>query len=736
MRDAERDNVLVAHRLDTGQVQTLREHAEGVARRASSFAEPFGAQEWARLLGLVHDAGKASDAFQRRINGSGEQVDHSTAGAKYLKENYGLVGKWLAYLVAGHHGGMPNYAAISEAGRSSLCSRLEKEVEPYDAFAAEVDLPGLDEVLGAMPPALRRKCANEDKAYSVYFLLHLLYSALVDADFLDTEAFMDAGRTAARAEQRPTLRALDAMLDEHMALVEKRSAATRVNRARSSIREACLSKAQHPSGLYTLTVPTGAGKTLASLSFALKHAVTHGQSRIIYAIPYTSIVEQNAAVLRGIFGADAVLEHHSNYKPGDSEDAERARSLAIENWDAPIIVTTNVQLFESLYAARPSRARKAHNIANSVIVLDEAQALPDGFLKPCLAALEELVRSCNSTVVLCSATQPTFGKLWPGGSKAQELVSPDCYDASVFADRRHIEFVGELSSEDLARRIAAEPQVLCIVSSRKAASRLYDELVSLNPEGRVYHLSAHMVPQHRTEVLRCVREDLAQGRSCAVVSTQLIEAGVDIDFPVVFREVAGIDSIVQAAGRCNREGKREHGSVFVFSCAELAVRAQGWLANMRTLGEEVIQELKDPFGDEGVKSFFTKRYAVADTDETGVCERARECSRLKEARWDFARDDEEFELVDDSGVPLFVPWNEEARALLERMKDDFSMPVSRECQAFTVSVPPYLLDQLQQQGAVIEYGPYMVLQPFGDGVRFYSDAKGVVAPQSDETLFV
>lgn len=729
-------SMLIAHKTKDGRVQTLGEHAVAVAQRAASFAAPFEAQVWARLLGLAHDIGKASDAFQRRITGSEERVDHATAGAQYLNDNYGLIGKWLAYLVAGHHGGMPNYAQPSEAGRSSLCDRLNKEVEPYAAFANEVNLPRYDEVLGAMPPALRRECAAEDKAYSVYFLLHLLYSTLVDADFLDTEACMDLERAAVRAEQRPTLRMLDALLDEHMALAEGQSSATGVNHARSSIRAACLSKAQSLPGLYTLTVPTGAGKTLSSLSFALKHAIANGQERVIYAIPYTSIVEQNAGVLRGIFGPDAVLEHHSNYKPGDDESAERSRLLAIENWDAPIVVTTNVQLFESLYAARPSRARKAHNMANSVIVLDEAQALPDGFLKPCLAALEELVRSCKSTVVLCSATQPAFGGQWPGGSKPQELVSQDCYDASVFANRRHFDVLGELELNDLVARIAAEPQVLCIVSSRKAAGRLYDELVSLNPEGYVYHLSAHMVPQHRTEVLRRVQDDLAQRHPCTVVSTQLIEAGVDIDFPVVFREVAGIDSIVQAAGRCNREGTREDGNVFVFSCAEIAVHSQGWLTNMRTLGEEVIQNLDNPFNDEGVEAFFTKRYMVAETDAKGICKRAREPKRLADARWDFASDDEEFELIEDAGVSLFVPWNDEARALLERMESDVNMPASRECQAFTVSVPPYLLERLQQQGAVLEYGPYVVLQPFEGGVRFYSDAKGVTAPQDEEPLFI
>jgi CRISPR-associated endonuclease/helicase Cas3 len=727
---------LIAHIADDGRVQSLKEHACCVADMAGLFAESFGGREWARLVGLVHDAGKASTAFQRRIAGSTEQVDHSSAGAQMLASRYGLPGKMLSYACAGHHGGMPDFAS-DECGRSSLCKRLQKEVEDYSAFEDEVELPATDDIVSAssLPRGMAlSKGDSRRAAFAAYMAVRMTFSSLVDADYLDTEKFMTPQRANLRGG-RPTILELRHRLSDYLERLEKGANATPVNEARSSSRLACLAKAKNPTGLYTLSLPTGAGKTLTSIDFALEHAIENGQERVIVAIPFTSIVEQTAAVLRSVFGTEAVLEHHSSYEFKEDKLAEEVRSLATENWDAPLVVTTNVQLFESMYAAKPARARKTHNVANSVVIIDEAQALPDELLSPCLAALEEMSCSYNTTVVLCSATQPNFGRMWPFGAKPIELADEQSFDRGLFEGRTSIGYLGQIEIANLIERVTGAHQALCVLSTRRGAAEVFDCVAKNDCGKKCYHLSAMMVPEHRSTVLKEVRQRLDQGQSCILVSTQVVEAGVDLDFPYVLREVAGIDSVIQAAGRCNREGKMAQGMVHVFDCPDVAYGVVGWLGNMRELAKEVIKECDDPFGQQGVKEFFGKRYAVANTDAKGIFAEASDAKRMAEARWNFARHDMDFNMVEGGGEPVFVPWGQRGRQLLDRMDEGFT-PNSQELQPFTVSAPIYMVKALEERGLVGEKGPYRAVLSASLLCSCYSADKGLYVPSGGEGIFI
>lgn len=720
--------------------QPLEEHLSNVSKLAGLFAQSFDAEEWARLVGLVHDAGKASARFQKRLEGAPIQVDHSTAGAKVLSKEYGWLGKDLAFLVAGHHGGMPN--GEKDGRRTSLNARLKEPLENYDDFFNLVELPDARSFMQSAPAFLRGLPA-ERLAFTGSFLLRMLYSCLVDADYLDTEAFVDKRRFEQRTYRGLTLQQMSDKLTAHMTSFNL-AEWDLINQARQDIHQVCIDASKGKPGIYRLEVPTGGGKTLDSIDFALRHALANGMERIIYAIPYTSIVEQTAAVFKNIFGQDSVLEHHSNYdfKDADDETCLRER-LNMENWDCPLIVTTNVQLFESIYAAKPSRCRKNHRLAKSVIVLDEAQSIPDAFLKPCLAAIEELADHYGSTVVMCTATQPVLDNVWPFKNRVTEIVPKDKAHFELFESRAAIQDIGKLEVGELAARLAAEDQVLCIVDTRKAAGLLFDILRDECGCEGLYHLSAFMVPAHRSTVLEEVKERLKNGLPCKVVSTQLIEAGVDIDFPTVFRELAGIDSIKQAAGRCNRNGKREQGNVYVFDCSEIAASNKSWLTQMRALGAETVGYFTsrgdDPFGEAGVKQFFTRRFSVVEKDTANVLCDFADFKHFRDALFAFDDCDKDFRFIDNVGTTVFVPWGQEGANLLELLREGkLGIREMRQAQRYTVSVPLWLLDRLENKAALTsaEGVPYLILEPFGDELRCYSEEKGLVADSNDEMAFL
>ena len=637
----------------------LDDHLTKVSALACEFANPFKAADWLAFAGLWHDLGKYRPGFQHYIRQAndidahiegrvaGKDKTHSAAGALHAREHltrtYGPEGQFvahvLAYLIAGHHAGLDNWhGGLNERLAGEDAQRECRDAlmaAPPQILAPELPLPSL-----ATVPADQK--ASTPGSFALW--LRMQFSCLVDADFLDTEAFMDGDRASRRNGFAP-LTTLHERYDAYMARLVEAAADTPVNRLRANILRQCHSKADHPSGVFTLTVPTGGGKTLASLGFALRHAIAHDKRRIIYAIPYTSIIEQTADIFRAVLDDENVIEHHSNAELDDRQETARSR-LACENWDAPVIVTTNVQLFESLFARRTSRCRKLHNLVGSVIVLDEAQLLPVDFLQPVLDVLRLLVQDYGVTLVLCTATQPALTHTQGFDARKDlrgfdpgaitEIIEdvPALYDA---LKRVHVHRPTDLNAcEDwptIADRMAARPAVLTIVNRRQDARDLHALLKARAPEG-LFHLSALMCPQHRSDTIARIktalterRNALARGNTAApvrVVSTQLVEAGVDLDFPVVFRAMAGLDSIAQAAGRCNREGRlAEGGEVHVF--VPPSEPPPGLLRQARDTCKTLWQhhEAADPLGLPLFERFFRQLYADAGLDRKGICEMLR-----------------------------------------------------------------------------------------------------------------
>lgn len=531
----------LAHIAPDGRVQFYTEHADNTAALCSYFASAFQSHDHGLLVGQAHDIGKNSTAFQNRLMG-GKKVDHATAGAiECAKLNH----IYAACAVIGHHGGLPDVGnpATDLPGDPTCFGRLMKGlnggIERYTITKPLPDAPSL-------PPF-------ENDLLAMSFWTRMLYSCLVDADYLDTERFMFNN-----AVQRDRYDDLQTLLMKLEAYIHPwLSPKTELDRSRTGILKVCLDAGAKNKGLYTLTVPTGGGKTVASLAFALRHAVKHQAQRIIYVVPYTSVIEQNAEVFRNILGPKNVLEHHSGMLYDSDTDIapeHRRLALATENWDAPVVVTTAVQFFESMYANRSSKCRKLHNICNSVLIFDEAQMIPAVHLQPCVAAIAYLVRHFQSTAVLCTATQPALNDLIEKFTPdlAVTEICPNNHELAAQFRRVTFRQMGVSSNELISSELSEHHQVLCIVNSRKAAQELYELL----PTEGSFHLSTLMYPAHRQSILAEIRSRLSSGLPCRVVSTSLIEAGVDVDFPAVYRELSGLDSVLQAAGRCNRNGRK------------------------------------------------------------------------------------------------------------------------------------------------------------------------------------
>lgn len=671
----------------------LEKHLLAVAELAAGFATAFNSQDWARLSGLWHDLGKFREKFQQyiksvsgydaeaHIEGPPGRVDHSTAGAIHAVEKLGPQGRIIAYLIAGHHAGLPDW----DGEAASLFQRLEDgKLKGYlqGALLPKPDADLLDQPApSSLPP--------QNGSFALW--IRMLFSCLVDADFLDTEAFMDERRQTLRAGY-PSLTELLAAFDRHMTDKAANATDSPVNRIRAEVLRQCRDKAALPSGLFSLTVPTGGGKTLSNMAFALNHAAHYGKQRVIYVIPYTSILEQTAEIFRKIFGEENVIEHHSNLDP-DREDS-RSR-LATENWDAPIIVTTNVQFFESLFAARTSRCRKLHNIVNSVVVLDEAQLLPPEFLAPILHVMQDLAHNYKVSFVLSTATQPAFAPRakFAGLKEVRELMDdPD----GLYANLKRVEaelpqdFNAPRTWESIAEELQQYDSVLCIVNSRMDCRTLH----ALMPRDTI-HLSALMCGQHRSEVIADIKQRLKDGIPTRVVSTQLVEAGVDMDFPVVYRALAGLDAVAQAAGRCNREGRLSGmGKVVVFVPPKPA--APGLLRKAQQSGQEIMRLTKgDPLTRERFEAYFQHYYAslnsLDEADIVGLLDMHNRAG-ARHAEFSFRTAAEQFRLIKEEGqTAVIVRYGESEKfiAVLENgqnLEPHVRRGILRRLQRYTVNI--------------------------------------------------
>ena len=716
----------IAHVNDQGEEQPLKNHLFGVAKLARQYAQVFHAGELAYIAGLLHDLGKYKEKFQRRIRGHAIQVTHSTAGALEIgkearwRDIFGTtnIHKHLAQLVqfaiAFHHGGLKNYGTKDEDG--SLCQRLSSASENpeehpalWEAAWKEIELPSLPIATeGPLIQNLLRRKSKEAYCWKLSFLGRMLYSCLVDADTIDTRTFCNPVSERISDQTTPTMAELSDRLSHYLKKRFADAEHTLVNRCRKAILETCQRRALLTPQLFSLSVPTGGGKTFSSLAFALRHAVEHKLRRVIYVIPFTSIIEQNAAQFRDALGPEAVLEHHSNFSIGDLEELSDSPEYVrykwcTENWDKPVIVTTSVQFFESLFSNKRSKCRKLHNIARSVIILDEAQSLPRGYLEPCLRALEELVEGYGCSVVLCTATQPS----WPAlGRKVEEIMDePSPRELFDIFKRTSVEIKGSadqaIPDETLAAWMLEEHQVLCIVNTRKHAKKLLDHFDS-KTDG-LFHLSGRMTPRHRMAELREIRNRLKNGQPCRVISTQLIEAGVDVDFPVVFRALAGIDSIAQASGRCNREGKLPCGRVIVFHPEPHGMPARGWL---KETAAEAMNSLAI-FGDAEalslacINDYFERIHGVRD-EQAGAKLRDQEgiVEMLTRTPPEFPYQDaaERFRFIDSAMETVIVPW------LHPSQRSNIDDPLDAEAWALIESLP-----YTSQPGAVLrQLQPYVV----------------------------
>ena len=674
--------VYLAHVSEDGRPQTVKEHLEGTAALAAAFARTFGAEDQGRLVGLLHDLGKYTRGFQRRLLEDGARVDHATAGA-FACYQAGQVPA--AFAIAGHHGGLPDLGTSGDGlEEGTLIARLKRAAEGRledcgDGWR-EIRMPA-----AALPGHLGRRAETDA------FFIRMLFSCLVDADYLDTERFM----AGARERLSWSMEALRQRLDAYTAdWYPPRNA---LNERRCAILTACRQRGREERpGLFTLTVPTGGGKTVASLAFALEQAARHGMDRVVYVVPYTSIIEQTADTFRTILGDRYVLEHHSGvtYDVGDQATAESIRKAkATEDWDMPVIVTTAVQFFESLYSNRPSRCRKLHALANSVIVFDEAQMLPLPYLRPCVHAIAELVAHYGATAVLCTATQPALNGLFRDYlSEAPRELCPEALSADPIFRRVRFERAGTLSWDALCAQLNGAEQVLCIVNSRKSAQEVY---ARLEGAGR-FHLSTLMHPQHRRAVLAEVRRRLRAGLPCRVVSTSLIEAGVDVDFPLVFREEAGLDSILQAAGRCNREGKRpaEESVVTLF-------RAEAPLpplfATAHAAAEVVLCAQEDFASEAAIRQYFTE---LLDLKGRAALDVHRLLARLEEGTFPFRTIAEEFRLIESDTRTVYVLGEGQAALLARLERGERSRALFRALAQYGVALYPQHFQTLDRAGAL------------------------------------
>ena len=704
-------DVMLAHVKKTTEgvwiAHELKEHLNEVGRLAGEAARNFNSADWALLAGIWHDLGKYRPSFQGYIKqASGYEPEahieqktnkiHSMAGAIYAITQLQASGKLLAYLIAGHHTGLPDWNT-SEAGESALSIRINKAMEEKHLEEALENSPG-KEILQCNKPRTKPLGGSE----GLHLWMRMLFSCLVDADFLDTEAFMSPEKTASRAKY-PSISELKTVFDEYMQHKIKMAATanTPVNKIRADILHACRVAAPSRPGLFSLTVPTGGGKTLSAMAFALNHAIIHHKRRIITALPYTSIIEQTANQYRAIFG-ESVLEHHSNL---DSETETAKSRLACENWDAPIIVTTNVQLLESLFAVRTSRCRKLHNLANSVIVLDEAQLLPPNFLQPVLDVLRLLTQHYGVTLVLSTATQPaleskidTHGRTTLRGLDNAIEIIPDVSALYRQLDRVEVIKPDDLnvrsSWEDIAQQLVQHESVLAIVNTRKDCRTLKD----LMPAGTI-HLSGLMCGEHRSNTIREIKTKLKEGQVIRVISTQLVEAGVDLDFPVVYRALAGLDSIAQAAGRCNREGKLEKGKVVVF------VPPQPPPKGMLLFGEQATRNVwhghtGNLLSHELYPHYFQQYFGSADPDEFHIIPLLTTDAQDGIVQFRSAAD--KFRMIDDRGTwQIFVPYDDDGQKYIDMLKAGvLERYLLRKLQRYCVTIYDHEFNKLKNIGAI------------------------------------
>lgn len=715
---------------DGERIQTLLEHVNGVSSLAEKYAVTANSPGWGKLAGNWHDLGKYSQAFQKYMLEDGPKVEHAVVGARYASQFTDALHRLaLQIVITCHHTGLQNPQHIAK--------RVTNATQLLGEALSNVPAELLDKRLPALPEWINPQSDKAAEYRTLEFWIRILHSCLVDADWLDAE------KRNINISQRPSFLStevlrnkLDIHIDEIIATAKDENW-TDVNRQREIVLQACRKAAVLKPGFFSLTVPTGGGKTLSAMSFALNHVVENELDRVVVVIPFTSIISQNAKEYADIFGRENVVEHHSSFTPKD-EMVRRRNQLASENWDAPIIVTTNVQFFETLFANKNSKLRKLHNVVKSVIILDEVQSLPPGLLYPILEGLKELQAHYGCTIVLSTATQPALEKsnsLMIGLENVHEII-PDTISLARDLTRVQVEWDIDVVTEyiDIANRIRKESYSRALVVTHKRNDAR--ELTRLLPQG-CYHLSASMCPAHRQETIDAVKDQLKEQESSVhLVSTQLIEAGVDIDFPVVFRALAGLDSLSQTAGRCNREGKADSGLFVIFRAptkapAGILLRGIDKTESLLNSGD-IAGVVRGADGNpdlmvpKNYQTYFKLFYFGEKKDGAGV--------QTYREKLDYPEVAKRFKLIDNETFPVVVPYGG-AYDLLEGIlqKDEPSRDDFRELQPFVVQIYEHEFSRLDEVGAIASIQGksfYYLTVPYE---RVYAEKFGLLI--TDENLY-
>lgn len=692
----------------TGAVQSIREHSERTADLCREYAVP-PMKDLAYAIGLFHDLGKYQPSFAKRLLGGHIRVEHAVCGALEVHKAYpSPLNLMMEYCIVGHHTGLPNGGNKNDSpDQSTLQGRMSRPFEPYDHFKKEITLPKID--YSSYLRFLSADCNKDpDKLIDKFaFLTRYVFSCLVDADWTDTAEFCREGLPPAPlgGDFEACLRKVDDHLRSFVCVTE-------LQKKRTLLQEQAYKNARREGEIYLLNMPTGSGKTLASVKIALEKAVRTGKKRVIYVIPFNSIIEQTANVFEDIFGEDMeILRHHSTYSYEDeangSEDYRLSAKTAAENWDAPFIITTGVQFFESLYSNKKGKLRKLHNMSESILVFDEAHLMPEAYLQSCLQAAAYLTRYLNSQAIFLTATMPDYERLLKiyalENSKIINLIN----DTSFFREFKKCayHYIGKRTKEQLLLSLGKAPSTLIIVNKKATARALYKECV-----GEKYHLSTYMTSKDRSRVLKEIIRALAdlekdypnlqkvpQDRHITIVSTSLIEAGVDLDVHTVFRELNGLDSILQAGGRCNREGKRKQADVFIFQLSEETDRVD--MERKHNLTKGLLERQGDITQPECIREYYDRMYFMEkeEIEKNTIHQFCRDLHSIP-----FQTYGENFKVIEDRSCSIVVPTDEDSRRMVEQLRYT-KKGDARKLQKYTCSVAHWELDALLRQNVIRDF---------------------------------
>lgn len=722
----------------TGETQSVKEHCESTARLCSSYAiAPL--KSIAEVCGLLHDVGKYQINFQRRINGENIKVEHSTCGAIAASQQYGMPASLLMeYCITGHHSGLPDAGYkkdTPEREPSTMYSRMNRQFGNFEVYKDEIKLPEISEAdLRKLAEFIGRDCSDKEQLIDKFaFITRYCFSCLVDADSIDTGMFCGT-----MIEERP-----QADFAECLKRVNKRlssfKSVTELQKTRNKLQQQTFDKVDESAEIFLMNMPTGSGKTLCSIKFALEKAVRENKKRIIYVIPYNSIIDQTAAEFENMFKECAnILRHQSSFSYEDAEDIEEdyknIMKTAAENWDAPLIITTAVQFFESLHSNKRGKLRKMHNIADSILIFDEAHMMPQKYLQPCLQAIAYATKYLNSEAVFLTATMPDFDELIRKyalpNSEIKELITDKTFFEKF--NKCKFEFMGETLEEDLIIKAGKTPASLIIVNSKKRAKEIFHHC-----HGKRYHLSTYMTSIDRNRIIAEIKDelkeledeygssaDIPEEKRIIVISTSLIEAGVDLDFFTVFRELTGLDSILQSGGRCNREGKRENAVTYIFSFSDTKRISADERGNL-TRG--LLEKYANVNSPECIREYYDRLFFLKQNDIKRYAMN-NFCNRIDGIP--FKEYAEQFKIIDDNSYSITVARDDNSQKLIEQLK--FTGLVSgRKLQKYTCSVSLSEFNALREQGAVDDYGSGIWCLTNPD---YYDDSEGIGFEPKDYIL--